>query len=288
VNLVEVEHLHHTYLPGTPFASTALADVTMQVREGEFLGLVGPSRSGKSTLIQFFNGLLVPQRGRVTVLGTEIGRKRSGVARLRRDVGLVFQYPEAQLFAESVAEDVAFGPRNFGLDRVEERVRDALQQVRLDPDVYGDREVSALSGGEKRRAAIAGVLASSPRLLVFDEPTAGIDPETRTGLLAWLADLKGQGVTVVVATNSTVEIAPVADRFVVLDEGRVVAEGAPVDVLDDERLTTETGIGVPVAFEVLRRLRGVGHPVPRVVPSPVEAADVIARLIGQRGPGGGG
>lgn len=282
MNLVEIEDLHYSYLDGTPFATVALRGITMQVRDGEFLGILGPSQSGKSTLIQFFNGLLTSQRGRVSVLGSELGHSETSIMQLRRNVGLVFQYPEDQLFAESVYADVAFGPRNFEIpeDEIESRVDQALRQVGLDPGSYRDRMVTNLSGGEKRRVAIAGVLASSPRLLVFDEPTAGIDPRTREMLLSWMRSLHEEGVTVVVATTSAEEIAAIADRFVILKDGRVVKEGTPAKVLADENLTSDTGIGVPVTLRVVRRLRELGHDVSTdFVPTTSEVSDVIAQLL---------
>lgn len=284
MSVIEVRDLHHVYLDGTPFAAPALHGVTMDVEHGEFLGIVGPSRSGKSTLVEFFNGLLVPRHGEVSVLGTPITSGRGGVRDLRRQIGLVFQYPEAQLFAETVAEDVAFGPRNFGVgaSALDECVDDGLRRVNLDPATYRDRAVVSLSGGEKRRVAIAGVLASAPSVVVLDEPTAGIDPDTRASLLTWLGELHRAGTTVVVVSNSAVEVAPLADRLVVLNEGSVMSSGTPYEVLAQEDVTSTTGIGVSASFEVIRRLRQAGHPTPNRVGGPGEAAAVIASLVTER------
>jgi energy-coupling factor transport system ATP-binding protein len=289
VNLVEVRDAHYTYLAGTPFATPALRGATARVVRGEFLGIVGPSRSGKSTLVQFFNGLLAPSRGEVRVGGEPISRESAALRRLRRQVGLVFQQPETQLFASTVAEDVAFGPRNFGFpnEQIGWRVDEALTRMRLDPAHYRDRDVSMLSGGEKRRVAIAGVLACAPELLVLDEPLAGLDPDTCAGLVEHLVELHAAGTTVVVVSGSAVEWAPLVDRLVVLRDGAVHAEGRPGEVLADEHLVRSTGIGIPDSLALLHRLRESGRPVPDGVFGPAETAAVIASVLADRAAEGG-
>jgi energy-coupling factor transport system ATP-binding protein len=295
--LITVENLEHTYMEGTPFETRVLNGVNLQVEEGEMLGLIGPSQSGKSTLVQYFNGLFVPRgKGRVVVDGIDTSRRGADLKALRQKVGLVFQYPEHQLFKGTVGEDVGFGPRCLGVSVAEtgERVNRALAAVGLDPEIFRDRYIFALSGGQKRRAAIAGVLAMNPRVMVFDDPTAGLDPRGRLEILDTIARLhRERGLTVVFVSNSLEDVARLADRVAVLAEGRVVKLGSPVDVFSDVETLGRIGVGTLQTVDVLGRLRRRGWEVRLTALGVEEAAREIlrayrARMAGQASPAVGG
>ncbi|MGH2820007.1 MAG: ATP-binding cassette domain-containing protein, partial [Actinomycetota bacterium] len=260
--IIEVQGLEHTYLADTPFASKVLHGVDLTVEEGELVGLIGPSRAGKSTVAQYLNGLLRPRRGRVVIDGVETASRSVDLRALRQNVGLVFQYPEHQLFAETVGEDVAFGPRNLGLpeDEVRRRVDAALETVSLEPAEFRDRYIHALSGGQMRRAAIAGVLALQPKVLILDDPIAGLDPRGRDDILGWIKQLhERENLTIVLISNSLEEIAPLLERVVVMSGGRVVASGAPGRVFADVDLMREVGLGLLPTVELMVKLRDKGY-----------------------------
>lgn len=281
--LISVEGLKHWYMRGTPFEEQVLYGVDMQVLEGEAVALVGPTRSGKSTLIQYFNGLFVPKdpgEGRVVVDGTDTMLKGQALHTLRQKVGLVFQYPEQQLFEETVEKDVGFGPRSLGLDReeVDRRVREALKGVGLDPGEFLDRYIFALSGGQKRRVAIAGVLALRPRVMVFDDPTAGLDVRGREEILETIKRLHDyEGVTVVFVSNTLEDVARIAKRVIVLFRGRVVADGPAREILTDVRLLSGAELDPPQVVEAVARLAEEGWGVRRDVLDVREAAETIYR-----------
>ncbi|MER3456454.1 MAG: energy-coupling factor transporter ATPase [candidate division GAL15 bacterium] len=275
------EGLVHVYLRGTPFESVALRGVDLVIRRGECLGLVGPTGSGKSTLVQHFNGLLRPTEGRVRVGGVEV-RPGSNLRDVRRKVGLLFQYPEHQLFEATVFDDVAFGPRNLGLapDEVRARVRESLQWVGLDPDRFGPRSPFSLSGGEMRRVAIAGVLAMRPEVLVLDEPTAGLDPEGRRELLGRVRDLhRRAGLTVVLISHRMDDVARLCQRVVVLHQGRVFLDAPVREAFAQADELRSIGLDVPRATDVLLRLRAAGLPVRCDRLTVEEACEEIARVI---------
>lgn len=274
---VRVQGLTHVYHPGTPQAVAALRGVDLHVPPGTFLAVIGPVGSGKSTFLQHLNGLLLPQEGRVHVLGVDVGRASPGELRaLRRRVGLVFQYPEHQLFAETVADDVAFGPRNMGLDaaEVDERVQAALEAVDLPPSM-ASRSPFTLSGGERRRAAIAGVLAMDPDVLVMDEPAAGLDPGGRRAVVELLSRLHRRGKTVIVATHDMAMAAERADAVAVFSRGRLVMHGPPRSVFGQAPRLVEAGLAVPQVTQVLLELRNRGWPVRTDRLTVDEAADEI-------------
>lgn len=275
---VRVQGLTHVYHPGTPQAVAALQGVDLHIPRGAFLAVIGPVGSGKSTFLQHLNGLLLPQEGQVQVLGVDVGRASPAKLRaLRRRVGLVFQYPEHQLFAETVADDVAFGPRNMGLGSAEvaARVQAALEAVGLPPSV-ANRSPFSLSGGERRRAAIAGVLAMDPEILVMDEPAAGLDPGGRRAILQLLARLHRQGKTVIVATHDMAMAAERADAVAVFSHGRVVMHGPPRSVFAQAERLVAAGLAVPQVTQVLLALRVRGWPVRTDRLTVEEAADEIA------------
>ncbi len=262
--LIECVGLTHVYLKGTPLQTVALRDVTLSIETGEFVGILGPTGSGKSTLIQHFNALLRPTGGVIRVAGIDLSNPRADVRTVRRQVGLVFQYPEHQLFEETVFEDVAYGPRNLGLpgDEVRERVTDALTQAGVDPERVGRRSPFSLSGGEMRRVAIAGVLAMRPQVLVLDEPTAGLDPRGKQEILGQIDALhRERGLTVVLITHSMDEAAQLTQRVIVLDRGQVAMDGPTREVFGHADLLAALGLGMPVIVDVLQRLQQRGVPV---------------------------
>ena len=276
------EGLVHVYLRGTPFEAVALRGVDLVVRRGECLGLVGPTGSGKSTLVQHFNGLLRPTEGRVVVDGVEVRPGSPTVRDVRRKVGLLFQYPEHQLFEATVFDDVAFGPRNLGLDpeEVAERVRESLQWVGLDPDRFGSRSPFSLSGGEMRRVAIAGVLAMRPQVLILDEPTAGLDPAGRREILARIRELHRKArLTVVLISHSMDDVARLCQRVVVLHQGLVFLDAPVREAFAQADRLRGIGLDVPRATDVLLRLRAAGLPVRCDRLTVEEACEEIVRVL---------
>ncbi|MDY5268296.1 MAG: energy-coupling factor transporter ATPase [Collinsella sp.] len=245
--------------PNSPWA---LRDVSLTVRRGEFLGLAGHTGSGKSTLVQYLNGLIRPQEGSVCALGLDLSSKK-GAAAVKAKVGVVFQYPERQLFAETVAQDVAFGPRNLGLpqDEVVRRVATSLARVGLDLAAIGDKSPFELSGGQQRRVAFAGVLAMEPEVLVLDEPMAGLDPAARRDFLELIDRLHREGLTVVMVSHSMDDLANCCDRIVVMNEGAVFADGTPAQVFAHANELKSIGLGVPAAQRMALSLVQAGVPL---------------------------
>ena len=260
---IQIDHLSHSYMQGSPLSFPALSDITLTIGEGEFLGIIGHTGSGKSTLMQHLNGLLLPTEGRVLVDGLDTADKKQRME-ARRLVGMVFQYPEYQLFEETVKKDVAFGPRNAGLGEEESfaRALDAMRLVGLDPDRFAEQSPFDLSGGEKRRAALAGILAMHPRYLVLDEPMAGLDPAGRRDILALVRRLREtEGTTIVMVSHSMDDIADAADRVLALDHGKVALLGAPEEVFADPAALSGMGLAVPTAARLAALLREKGFPI---------------------------
>jgi energy-coupling factor transport system ATP-binding protein len=259
--LIECENLSHVYLKGSPMETVALTGVTLSIDTGEFVGILGPTGSGKSTLIQHFNALLRPTSGVVRVAGVATNDPKADLRTIRRRVGLVFQYPEHQLFEETVYEDVAFGPRNLGLDEegVRERVDDALRSVGIDGSKFGQRSPFSLSGGEMRRVAIAGVLAMSPQVLVLDEPAAGLDPQGKVEILNRIRELHtSRHLTVILITHSMDDAAQLTRRLIVLNKGRLAMDGSVREVFARAEELRGMGLGVPAITELVQRLRRRG------------------------------
>jgi len=280
--LIECRHLTHVYLKGTPLEAVALQDVTLSIEAGEFVGLIGPTGSGKSTLIQHFNALLRPTGGEVRIAGINPADKRADVKTLRQQVGLVFQYPEHQLFEETVYDDVAYGPRNLGLteDKVRERVAESLALVGIDPGRFGRRSPFSLSGGEMRRVAIAGVLAMRPRVLVLDEPAAGLDPKGKEEILGQIRTLhQAQGLTVLLVTHSMDEAAQLVKRLVVLARGQIVMDGPVREIFRRAQDLAALGLGVPAITALMLRLRGAGMAVTPDVLTVDEARAAIREVL---------
>lgn len=269
--------------PNSPWA---LRDVSLTVRRGEFLGLAGHTGSGKSTLVQHLNGLIRPQEGSVCALGLDLSNKKDAAA-VKAKVGVVFQYPERQLFAETVAQDVAFGPRNLGLpqDEVARRVASSLTRVGLDLVAIGDKSPFELSGGQQRRVAFAGVLAMEPEVLVLDEPMAGLDPAARRDFLELIGRLHDEGLTIVMVSHSMDDLANCCDRIVVMNEGAVFAEGTPAQVFAHADELKSIGLGVPAAQRMALALTEAGVPLRRGGLYTVEslADELVDLLIGRSG-----
>ena len=278
---IEIRDLTHIYNAGTPFARTALANIDLTINDGELVAIIGHTGSGKSTLVQHFNGLLRPTQGSVKVDGVDIGKKGVNLRDIRRKVGLVFQYPEHQLFEETVWDDVAFGPRNTGIsgEELENRVRRALEAVDVDGS-FAKRSPFELSGGEKRRVAIAGVLAMEPSIIVLDEPTAGLDPRGREDLLRQIQRLhKDRDLTVVFVSHNMAEVARLAQRLVVMDQGGIVMEDSPEDIFADGECLEAMGLGVPDMTLLMQRLRDRGWPLPASALTIEDAEEAIMAAL---------
>ncbi len=264
---VTLEHVTHTYQPGSPFQAVALSDVSLVIRAGEFVSLIGHTGSGKSTLVQHLNGLLTPTSGRVLIDGRDIHEKGYPMREARQKIGLVFQYPEHQLFEETVAKDVAFGPKNLGLSQAEiqERVREALLRVNLSYQEVGEKSPFELSGGQMRRVALAGVLAMRPEMLVLDEPAAGLDPQGREDMLRLIAALHRQGATIVMVSHSMDDVARFASRAVVMEQGRLAMDGTPQEIFAQAQRLEQMGLDVPAVCHLGMVLRAKGLPFPEDV-----------------------
>ena len=262
-SVIEINRLTHVYMPGTPFEARALDDVSLSIREGEFIGIIGHTGSGKSTLISYFNGLERGRAGTVFVDGVDLGDKDADLIATRRTVGLVFQYPEYQLFEETVAKDIAFGPTNLGLspDEVERRVIHAMNLVGLDAS-RAKKSPFDMSGGQKRRVAIAGVLAMEPRILVLDEPAAGLDPAGRQEMLDLIEDIHRSGVTIVMVSHSMDDVGKYCDRLFVLSHGKIAFQGTPGEVFLHGDALNAIGLDVPECAKLAERLRREGFDIP--------------------------
>ena len=281
---IVIEHLNYVYMSGGPYETHALDDVSLTIEDGEFVGLIGHTGSGKSTLVQHLNGLLLPTSGTITVDGLNIADKATDRRAIRRKVGLVFQYPENQLFEETVEKDIAFGPKNLGLDDAEiaRRVKGAMRKVALDYDALHERSVFELSGGQMRRVAIAGVLAMEPRTLVLDEPCAGLDPRGREEILGLIRDLhRDTGATIVMVSHSMDDVASLAERVIVMNHGREAMDGTPREVFSRGAELRAIGLDVPQAVLLADKLRERGFDVPQGVYRVEEIKAVIEGIVGK-------
>ena len=278
---IEVVHLTHCYSEGSALKTVALNDVSFRVEDGEFVGIVGHTGSGKSTLVQHLNGLLKPSSGQVLIDGEDLNGEHVNRRTLRQRIGLVFQYPEYQLFEETVAKDIAFGPKNQGLsaEEITDRVRYAMDCVRLDYDRYAERSPFELSGGQMRRVAIAGVLAMRPSVLILDEPTAGLDPRGRDRILSMLEELHAkEHVTMLMVSHSMDDIARLADRLVVMSEGKIRAVGTPREIFAQRDMMTSVGLDVPEVSRLCALLREKGYDLPADLYLPEELKEHLLRL----------
>ena len=284
MNVIETKNLTYTYGARTPFSKTAIEDVNIAIKKGEFIGLIGHTGSGKSTLIQQLNGLLRPTSGTVLLNGKDIWEKKKEIRKVRFQVGMVFQYPEYQLFEDTVIKDIGFGPRNMGLsqDEVNQRVMQAVDFVGLDHALL-EKSPFDLSGGEKRRAAIAGVIAMDPDVLILDEPTAGLDPQGRDHLLSQIkAYHKQRQNTVILVSHSMEDIARVADRVLVMNESKVFLFDETAKVFSHAKELEQNGLRVPQVTKIMMKLQENGYPVDPAVFTLEQAVKEILPLV-QRG-----
>ena len=279
--IIETKNLTHTYSQGTPFEHTALDCVDFSAQPGEYLAIIGRTGSGKSTLIQHLNGLLKPTSGQVLFDGTEIWESKDRTRQVRCQVGLVFQYPEYQLFEETVYQDIAFGPKNMGLDpdEVDRRVKQSARFVGLEPGVL-EKSPFDLSGGQKRRVAIAGVIAMEPQVLVLDEPTAGLDPSGSARILDNIRTYhQEKNACIILVSHSMEEVAREAERLVVINKGVIPFSGSPAEVFAHGDELESMGLGVPAMTRVFARLRSMGVDVPASVYTVEQARDVVLAAL---------
>ena len=279
-----VDHVSFTYEPDTPLAHKALDDICLNIPDGQFIGIIGHTGSGKSTLVQHLNGLMKATEGHIYYNGEDIYDKDFEMKKLRSNVGLVFQYPEHQLFEVDVFSDVCFGPKNLGLDKkeVELRAFDALKKVGMPDDLFYQSPFD-LSGGQKRRAAIAGVLAMKPDVLILDEPTAGLDPKGREEILDQIKKLQTEtGMTILLVSHSMEDVAEYVDRIVVMNKGKVMYDDVPKEVFKHYKELEEVGLAAPQVTYIMQALQQKGLPVNTDVTTIDEAAKEVMRVLGNK------
>ena len=279
---IKVEHLTHIYDKGMPSESVALDDVSFTAEDGQFIGIIGHTGSGKSTLLQHLNGLLKPDEGTVTVGNVNITQPGISMVEIRKRIGLVFQYPEYQLFEETVAKDVAFGPKNLGLSEteIEERVKEAIELVGLDYETVKDRSPFELSGGQKRRVAIAGVVAMRPEVLILDEPTAGLDPKAHKDVLNLVDEVhRRTGNITIFVSHNMADIARLSDKILVIHNGKLVTKGSPKEVFSQKETLRSVGLDLPPVTEFTEGLRERGINLSATILDVDEAAAQIAEYL---------
>lgn len=280
---IKINHLTHIYNEGTTFEKVALDDVNIEIQTGEFIGLIGHTGSGKSTLIQHLNGIIAPTGGEILLDDENIHKDKMKLKEVRRRIGLAFQYPEYQLFEMTVYKDVSFGPKNLGWseEKIHESVVAALDIVGISPELY-EKSPFELSGGQKRRVAIAGVLAMNPEVLILDEPTAGLDPKGRDEILAAIRKLhEDRGITVILVSHSMEDVAKLADRIIVMHRGRVAMTGTPREIFSHPMELEKMGLAAPQVSYVFAALRAKGYDVPTDVYTVEEAKDALLKLVKQ-------
>lgn len=280
---IKINHLTHVYNEGTAFEKVALDDVSVEIATGEFIGLIGHTGSGKSTLIQHLNGIIPPTSGEILLDGENIHRDKTKLKEVRRRIGLAFQYPEYQLFEMTVYKDVAFGPTNLGWsqEKIHESVTAALELVGIAPEVF-EKSPFELSGGQKRRVAIAGVLAMNPEVLILDEPTAGLDPKGRDEILAAIRKLhRERGITVILVSHSMEDVAKLVDRIIVMHRGKVAMTGTPREIFAHPQELEQMGLAAPQVSYVFAELKKRGYAVPTDVYTVEEAKEALLRLVKQ-------
>lgn len=283
--IIKLENVNYIYNPNTPFEKKALDGINLSIDEGDFIGLIGHTGSGKSTLVQHLNGLMKPTSGKVIVDGVDISTKGANLKEVRQKVGLVFQYPEHQLFEESIYKDIAFGPKNLGLkeEEVNLRVQKAMELVDLDFHILKDRSPFELSGGQKRRVAIAGVLAMKPKVLILDEPTAGLDPRGRDEILGRLEKLYQEGITIILVSHSMEDIARLVNRIVVMHRGKIAMEGKTREVFNQAEELARLNLGIPQITSFMREYKKRGNQVEDSVLTVEEAKNEIINYLRRRG-----
>ncbi len=283
---IKIENLTFIYNENTPFESRALDNINLEIKEGEFVGLIGHTGSGKSTLIQHLNGLLKPTLGKIEIGGVDITAKGTSLKAIRQKVGLVFQYPEHQLFEETVYKDIAFGPQNLGLsqEEVDNRVKEAMELVGLDFESVSDRSPFELSGGQKRRVAIAGVLAMKPEVLVLDEPTAGLDPKGRDDILGQIQSLYEKNkMTIILVSHSMEDIARLVNRIIVMHKSKVAMTDTPREVFKRANELESLGLGAPQITYFMKAFKNKGHDIREDVLTVEEAKEEILKYLRRSG-----
>ncbi len=279
-----VENVSCVYSKGSPFEKVALENINLTIEKGEFIGIIGHTGSGKSTLIQHLNGLIHPTSGKVTIDGVDLAAKTKAAVAKRHSVGMVFQYPEHQLFEETVAKDIAFGPKNLGCseEETEKRVKSAMKFAGLDYDTFGGRSPFRLSGGQQRRVAIAGVIAMHPDFLILDEPSAGLDPIGRREIFSRIQSWYQKGVfSVILVSHNMDDIARLATRLLVMHKGHLVMDGKPMDIfLHHRRELQECGVDAPPLTQTLLYLKEKDIPVPEDAKTVEEAVDRMSQMLG--------
>lgn len=279
---IKIENLTHVYMPKSPFEKKALDNVNLLIEDGEFLALIGHTGSGKSTLIQHLNGLLEPTSGRILVDDIDIINKEAKLTEIRKKIGLVFQYPEYQLFEETIEKDIAFGPNNLGLssEEVSRRVKKSMEMVGLDYETYKDVSPFDLSGGQKRRVAIAGVIAMEPKVLILDEPTAGLDPKGRDDILEQIKLLHEKyKMTIVLVSHSMEDVGKLAQRIVVMNKGKVELLGKPSEVFKEVETLEKIGLAVPQVTYLMRVLRERGFNVSDEIFTVEKGTEAILKVL---------
>jgi energy-coupling factor transport system ATP-binding protein len=279
---IKVENVSFTYMKKTPYQVNALKDISFEIEDGDFVGIVGHTGSGKSTLIQIISGLLNDYDGRVIINGVDYKDKKADRNALRRLVGVVFQYPEYQLFEETVEKDIAFGPKKLGLDEKEaaERVKVSMDLVGLDYDIYRDVSPFQLSGGQKRKVAIAGVLAMEPQILILDEPIAGLDPQGRENFLELIKSLNECGMTILMVSHNMDNLVEYTKRMIVLKEGELFMDGTPAEVFSDKIRVAEASLDLPEVASFCEKLRERGFDVPTDIIRYEQLRDYIIKTTG--------
>lgn len=281
---MKLEHVSYTYMPGTPYEKEALKDISLEIKKGEFVAVIGHTGSGKSTLVQNLNGLLHPTKGNASLDGVDLSGKSNEAKMARGRIGMVFQYPEHQLFAETVYEDIAFGPQNLGLnyEETDARVKDAMKFVGLDFETYAGRSPFSLSGGQMRRVAIAGVVAMNPDYLILDEPSAGLDPGSRDAVFAEVMELyKKRGTAIIMVTHSMEDAAQFAKRMLVVYDGRIIIDGKPGEVfLKEKEQLLKVGMDVPEVYKLADALRDKGLRLPEEI---TDAKTLLAEIKRRKG-----
>ncbi|MDU5595049.1 MULTISPECIES: energy-coupling factor transporter ATPase [Peptoniphilus] len=261
MSLIEINNLTHIYSEGMPFEKRAIDNLNLKIEENEFIGLIGHTGSGKSTFIQHLNGLLKPSSGEIIIDGKKIDKSGTNLTELRKKIGLVFQYPEYQLFEETIEKDIAFGPNNLELSEEEvlKRVKNSMDSVGLDYEIYKDKSPFDLSGGLKRRVAIAGVLAMEPKVLILDEPTAGLDPRGRDEILSEIKSIhEKRKITVILVSHSMEDVAKIAERIIVMDKGKIFLDSNPREIFRNEDKLLSVGLGIPQITSLMRTLKKKG------------------------------
>ncbi|MFV3013216.1 energy-coupling factor transporter ATPase [Clostridium botulinum] len=283
---IKIENLTHVYMEGTPFEKKAIDNINITIENGEFVALIGHTGSGKSTLIQHINGLLKPKSGNIIIDNVNIADKGVKLSSIRKKVGLVFQYPEYQLFEETIEKDIAFGPINLGLNQEEilNRVKRAMNIVGLDYEVYKDKSPFELSGGQKRRVAIAGVVAMEPKILILDEPTAGLDPKARDDIYSRIQALRKEyNMTIILVSHSMEDVAKFADKILVMHKGKCVLQGKPCEVFKEVDTLESMGLAVPEVTYLVQKLRKKGFNLPDNIYTIEKAKEELLKSLKSEG-----